>query len=78
MQTLKGNSSRWLQGTFPAWRGMSWQEGYGAFSIGVAGIDATVKYILRQEAHHRGFTFREELERFLVRHEMQYDPAHLD
>ena len=78
MQTLKGNSSKWLRETFPAWGGASWQEGYGAFSIGVAGIDATIAYIRRQEAHHRRLTFREELERFLIRHEMTYDPAHLD
>ena len=72
-QILKGNSSRWLGATFPEWRGASWQEGYGACSIGVSGIEATTAYIHGQEEHHRTRTFREELESFLARHGMKYD-----
>src|SRR3954467_2533063 len=45
MQLLKGNSSKWIHETFPALRGFSWQEGYGAFSIGMAGIEETRAYI---------------------------------
>ena len=37
MQLLKGNSSKWLRESFPEFRrdAFSWQEGFGAFSIGV-------------------------------------------
>jgi REP element-mobilizing transposase RayT len=35
MQLLKGNSSKWLHETYPALCDFAWQEGYGAFSIGV-------------------------------------------
>ena len=64
VQLLKGNSSKWLHETFPKLRNVSWQEGYGAFSIGMSGIDETVAYIQRQEEHHRTRTFQQEVELF--------------
>ena len=42
-----------------------WQEGYGAFSIGVSGVEATIRYIRNQAEHHRKRTFREELRTML-------------
>ena len=35
VQLLKGNSSKWIHETFPKLKTLEWQEGYGAFSIGV-------------------------------------------
>ncbi len=55
-----------------------WQEGYGAFSIGVSGIDDTTKYIQNQAEHHRKVTFKEELETFLKKHAMEYVEQDLD
>ena len=70
MQLLKGNSSKWLRETFPELRrdGFAWQEGFGAFSIGVSGVEDTVKYIRTQEEHHRQRSYREEVEAFLKKH----------
>jgi len=45
VQLLKGNSSKWIHETFPEMRAFNWQGGYGAFSIGVSGIEATTRYI---------------------------------
>ena len=72
MQLLKGNSSKWLRETFPGLlrAKFAWQEGYGAFSIGVSGIESTTHYIRAQEEHHRKKTFREEVEAFLRKHGM--------
>jgi len=72
MQLLKGNSSKWLHDSFAALADFAWQEGYGAFSIGVSGVDATLAYIARQEEHHRRKGFREEMEEFLHRHGMTW------
>ena len=79
MQLLKGNSSKWLRETFPELRsqGFAWQEGFGAFSIGVSGIDDTVRYIQMQEEHHRKKSFREEFENFLKKHGHDYNPEML-
>ena len=38
----------------------AWQQGYGAFSVSVSGVDATVAYIRNQPEHHRTRSFREE------------------
>lgn len=38
IQLLKGNSSKWIHDTFPKLQIFAWQEGYGAFSIGVSGL----------------------------------------
>jgi len=44
-QLLKGNSSKWIRETFPQMRSFAWQEGYGAFSVGISGVHATVGYM---------------------------------
>ena len=78
VQLLKGNSSKWIHESFPEHRAFEWQEGYGAFSIGVSGVEATVDYIRRQEEHHRKRTFRDELAEFLKKHGMTYEDKMLD
>jgi REP element-mobilizing transposase RayT len=77
VQLLKGNSSKWIHDTFPEHWDFGWQEGYGAFSIGVSGIDDTVAYIQKQADHHRVKTFKEEFIVFLKKHHMEYDEATL-
>jgi putative transposase len=71
IQLLKGNSSKWIHGTFREQRLFEWQEGYGAFSIGISGVEDTTEYIKEQAAHHRKVTFAEELEVFLKKHGME-------
>jgi putative transposase len=73
MQLIKGNSSKWVHDTFADLRTFSWQEGYGAFSIGVSQIDVTVAYIQNQKEHHRQTTFEEEFLKILKRHGIDYD-----
>jgi len=72
IQLLKGSSSKWVHDTFETAWDFEWQEGYGAFSIGVSGIEDTKKYIHGQAEHHRKLTFKEELEVFLKKHGMTY------
>ena len=36
---------KWVHDTFPEHRHFAWQEGYGAFSIGISQVDVTVSYI---------------------------------
>lgn len=43
VQLLKGNSSKWIHDTIPERRSFEWQEGYGAFRIGVSGVEDTIK-----------------------------------
>jgi putative transposase len=78
MQLLKGNSSKWIRETFSNLHSFAWQEGYGAFSIGISGIDATTSYIRNQEAHHRTRSFREEFVTMLRRNKLRYEEWMLD
>jgi putative transposase len=78
IQLLKGNSSKWIHETFPKLSLFGWQEGYGAFRIGISGVEATVTYIRNQEEHHRKRTFHEELVTMLGRHGLHYNERMLD
>jgi putative transposase len=74
IQLVKGNSSKWLHETFPQMSKFAWQEGYGAFSIGISQVDTAVAYIQNQQKHHRKKTFQEEFLSFLNKHGIEYDP----
>ncbi len=74
VQLIKGGSSKWVHQRFPEVRDFAWQEGFGAFSIGVSGVDRTVTYINQQEEHHRRLSFDEE---FLKRHGISYDERYV-
>ena len=71
IQSIKGASSKWVRDTFPEHRSFAWQEGYGAFSIGVSQSDAMIAYIRSQPEHHRETTFQEEFRMFLQKHGIQ-------
>ena len=68
VQLLKSGSSKWIHETFPGSRNFAWQEGYGAFSIGVSQSATTVKYIQAQVEHHKRISFADELKKFLAVH----------
>ena len=78
VQLLKGNSSKWIHDTLKEHGDFEWQEGYGAFSIGISGVEDTTKYIQTQAEHHRKTTFREEIEVFLKKHGMEYRERDLE
>jgi hypothetical protein len=61
----------------PKLASFGWQEGYGAFGIGISGIEATTSYIRNQEEHHQRRTFREEFV-MIRRHGLDYDERMLD
>ena len=68
VQLIKAGSSKMIRATFT--KDFEWQEGYGAFSIGVSQVKATVAYIRNQRAHHKRVDFREEFRTFLMKHGM--------
>ena len=76
MQLVKAGSSKFVHETFGR-RGFAWQQGYGAFSVSVSAVDATVEYIKRQEEHHKKSSFRDEFLSFLKRHDIDYDERYV-
>jgi REP element-mobilizing transposase RayT len=77
IQILKGVSSRWVHVEFPSRNDFAWQEGYGAFSIGISQIVLTRAYIQNQEEHHRTKSFQEEFLGFLKKHNVDFDPEYV-
>lgn len=65
------NEKGWMSGTF------EWQRGYGVFSYSRSQIDSVIKYILKQQEHHKRQTFKEEYLEFLKKFEIEYDEKYL-
>ncbi len=78
VQLIKGNSSKWVHDEFPEFRDFEWQEGYGAFSIGISGVAATTAYIENQAEHHRKKSFKDELKQILKKHQIECEESMLD
>jgi REP element-mobilizing transposase RayT len=76
IREIKSASSHWMRATCGV-ASFEWQEGYGAFSIGQAQVNATMAYIARQEEHHRTHDFQGELLAFLKKHNVDYDPRYV-
>ena len=77
MQLVKGGSSKWIRDEFPERHDFSWQDGYGAFSIGISQVEETKRNIANQREHHKTRTFQEEYLAFLDKHGVQYDPQYV-
>jgi putative transposase len=77
MQLIKGASSKWVHDTFPEFKRFEWQEGYGAFTVGISQVPDTRAYIENQREHHRTRTYQDELVSFLERHGIDYDPRYI-
>ena len=75
MQFLKGNSSKWIRETFPKMHSFAWQEGYGAFSVGISGAEPTNRYSRSRAEHHQKQSFREEFVSMLRKHGFAYEES---
>ncbi len=55
----------------------AWQTGYGAFSVSESSVPTVMKYIAKQEAHHRSRSFQEEYMEFLRKNGIAYEGKYL-
>jgi REP element-mobilizing transposase RayT len=76
MQKIKGGSSLWLHESCGL-ASFEWQKGYGAFTIGVSPVDATLAYIAGQAEHHRKRDFQAEFLAILKQHGIEYDTRYV-
>lgn len=77
LQDIKGSSSKWINEKGFVKGKFEWQEGFGAFSYGKSQIKDVIKYIEKQEEHHKRRTFREEYLAFLDAFEVEYDEKYI-
>jgi len=76
LKDLKSSSSKWVHEELKKPQ-FSWQEGYGAFTVGASQIEVVKNYIANQEEHHRKKTFQEEYLEFLKQSDVEYDERYL-
>jgi putative transposase len=68
IQTIKANSSRWINEQGFLRTRFEWQEGYGVFSHSISQKLVAIRYVMNQKEHHRKKTFREEYFELLRKH----------
>jgi len=73
VEEVKTTSCVWTKKLGDQFADFRWQAGYGAFSVCSSLVDSTVRYIERQEEHHRSKTFQDEFRAFLDLHGIEYD-----
>ena len=77
MYHIKRSSSLWLNEKKLVSGRFSWQEGFGAFSIGKSQVPGLVKYIEEQQEHHKKVSFREEYLEFLKENDIEFDKRYI-
>lgn len=65
------NEKRLVRGRF------NWQEGFGAFSYSRSSLDAVIRYIRNQEAHHRRTSFKDEYMTLLRKFDVAFDTRYV-
>ncbi len=77
VQTVKANSSKWINEQNLVKGKFQWQEGFAAFSYSKSQRDAVIKYIMNQEKHHGKKSFKEEYIEMLTKFEVEYNEKYL-
>ena len=77
VKEIKITSSRWIKEKSPTQKKFHWQSGYGAFSVSQSHLEQVVRYIERQEEHHRRVTFQDEYRALLKRYNVEYDERYV-
>jgi REP element-mobilizing transposase RayT len=77
IEEIKKGSSKWIKTKGSLYINFSWQNGYGAFSIGQSGYEALREYIQRQREHHKNISFQNEFRAFLNKYLITYDEKYV-
>jgi putative transposase len=70
-QSIKGESSHWINASDFMKHKFAWQTGYGAFSVSESMVKEVEKYIANQKEHHKKMTFKEEFDLFIKKYELK-------
>jgi len=77
VRELKRSSSKWIKTKGIDFSDFHWQSGYGAFSVSQSNVDKAIRYIEKQEEHHKKESFQEEYRRFLKKYQVDYDEQYV-
>jgi len=74
---LKRGSGVWLQAQHLQFKGVHWQNGYGAFSVSQSGVEEVREYIRSQHEHHRKLSFQDEFRTMLRKYQIECDERYV-
>jgi REP element-mobilizing transposase RayT len=77
VQELKQDSSKWIKTKGERLADFSWQNGYGAFSVGQSQLDDLRGYIATQREHHRRVTYQDEFRRICEKYGVAIDERYV-
>ncbi|MDP4186214.1 MAG: IS200/IS605 family transposase, partial [Bacteroidota bacterium] len=72
IRDVKSASTVWINSRKLVPGKFSWQEGYGGFSYSRSQRDVVIKYIMNQEKHHQGKSFKEEYMKLLADFDIEF------
>ena len=72
VENIKTSSNTWVKDNKLSKFKFDWQKGYGAFSHSRSQLDTVVKYVLNQEKHHKGVSFKIEYLDILKKNDIEY------
>jgi len=77
IRDIKRSSALFVNSKLNTYLKFSWQEGYGAFTVGYKDLDRVYKYILNQEEHHSKNSFRDEYIQLLKEEGCEFNTEYL-
>ena len=77
LEEVKSHSSKWIKTKGLTYQNFYWQDGYGAFSVNPAEIDAVIQYITNQKSHHHDTSFQVEYRSILEKYDVDYDERYV-
>ena len=77
MYHIKRSSSLWINNNKLSIGKFSWQEGFGAFSLGKSQLRDKIMYIENQQEHHSKRSFQEEYLQFLQENDIDFDEKYI-
>ncbi len=77
IQTVKANSSAWINKNGFFKHKFRWQVGGGVFSVSERNVDQLIYYIENQKEHHRKQNFKNEFIKLLEHYNIEYKEEYL-
>jgi REP element-mobilizing transposase RayT len=77
IRDIKRSSALFINSNINTFIKFSWQEGYGAFTVGYRELDHVHQYVLNQEKHHSTKSFRDEYMNMLKDEGINYNDDYL-
>jgi putative transposase len=76
-EIVKKESSIWIKQQGANYEKFYWQGGYGCFPVAPSQLDQLIRYIDKQEEHHRTITFQDEFRNLLQKYNIEYDERYV-